>query len=88
MRTSKKINQGLVKLTKKNINDGRLGEKIKSISRSDKVLTKKELIKERRKIIPDDGIGGRYLYFWLWFPFVEPYNKLRNSTFGKNLWFS
>ena len=44
MPTSKKLNQGLVKLTKKNINDGRLGEKIKSINGSDKVLTKKELI--------------------------------------------
>ncbi len=41
MPTSKKLNQGLVKLTKKNINDGRLGEKIKSISGSDKVLTKR-----------------------------------------------
>ena len=52
MPTSKKINKGLVKLTKKNINDGRLGEKIKSISGSDKVLTKKELIEERRKKYP------------------------------------
>ena len=50
MPTSKKLNQGLVKLTKENINEGRLGEKIKSISGSDKVLTKNELIKERRNL--------------------------------------
>ena len=49
MPTSKKINQGLVKLTKKNINDGRLGEKIKSISGSDKVLTKKRINKRKKK---------------------------------------
>ena len=45
MPTSKKLNKGLVKLTRENINEGRLGEKIKSISGSDKVLTKNELIK-------------------------------------------
>ena len=44
MSTSKKLNQGIVKLTKENINDGHLGDKIKSISGSDKVLTKNELI--------------------------------------------
>ena len=67
MPTSKKINQGLVKLTKKNINDGRLSERIKSISGSDKVLTKKELTEERRKIIPDDGIGEDiYIFGYLY----------------------
>ena len=75
MPTSKKINQGLVKLTKKNINDGRLGKKIKSISGSDKVLTKKELIEERRKIIPDDGIGEDIYIFGygslLWNPTIN-----------------
>ena len=57
MSTTKKLNKGSVKLTKENISEGLLGDKIKSISGSDKVLTKNELIKERRKIIPDDGIG-------------------------------
>ena len=57
MSTTKKINDGSVKLTKENITQGRLGEKIKSISKSDKVLSQEELISERRKIIPDDGIG-------------------------------
>ena len=75
MTTTKKLNQGLVKLTKKNINEGRLGEKIKSISGSDKVLTKNELIKERRKIIPDDGIGEDIYIFGygslLWNPTIN-----------------
>ena len=39
MSTSKKLNQGIIKLTKENINDGHLGDKIKSISGSDKVLS-------------------------------------------------
>ena len=75
MTTTKKLNQGLVKLTKKNINEGRLGEKIKSISGSDKVLTKNELIKERRKIIPDNGIGEDIYIFGygslLWNPTIN-----------------
>ena len=75
MSTTKKLNQGLVKLTKENINEGRLGEKIKSISGSDKVLTKNELIKERRKIIPDDGIGEDIYIFGygslLWNPTIN-----------------
>ena len=44
MSTTKKLNQGLVTLTKENINEGRLGDKIKSISGGDKVLTEKELL--------------------------------------------
>ena len=39
MTTTKKINDGSVKLTKENITQGRLGEKIRSISGSDKVLS-------------------------------------------------
>ena len=35
MSTSKKLNQGIIKLTKENINDGHLGDKIKSISGSE-----------------------------------------------------
>ena len=86
MPTSKKINQGLVKLTKKNINDGRLGEKIKSISGSDKVLTKKELIKERRKIIPDDGIGEDIYIFGygslLWNPTINYESQNSAKVYG------
>ena len=43
MTTTKKINRGSVKLTRENITQGRLGEKIRSISGSDKVLSQKEL---------------------------------------------
>ena len=75
MSTTKKLNQGLVKLTTENINEGRLGDKIKSISGSDKVLTKNELIKERRKIIPDGGIGEDIYIFGygslLWNPTIN-----------------
>ena len=75
MSTSKKLNQGIIKLTKENINDGHLGDKIKSISGSDKVLTKNELIKERRKIIPDEGIGEDIYIFGygslLWNPTIN-----------------
>ena len=46
MTTTKKINHGSVKLTRENITQGRLGEKIRSISGSDKVLSQKELIYE------------------------------------------
>ena len=63
MSTSKKLNQGIIKLTKENINDGRLGEKIKSLSSSEKVLSKNELIKERRRIIPIIGYySSSFLY--------------------------
>ena len=44
MTTTKKINHGSVKLTRENITQGRLGEKIRSISGSDKVLSQDELI--------------------------------------------
>ena len=79
MPTSKKINQGLVKLTKENINDGRLGEKIKSISGSDKVLTKKELIKERRKIIPDEGIGEDMIPKNIDFDIIDGFTKVTDK---------
>ena len=75
MSTTKKLNKGSVKLTKENISEGRLGDKIKSISGSDKVLTKEELLKERRKIIPDGGIGKNIYIFGygslLWNPTIN-----------------
>jgi len=54
MATTKKINDGFIKLTKENISKGQLGDKIKSISGSDKVLTTEELLNVRRNIIPDE----------------------------------
>ena len=88
MSTTKKLNKGIVKLTKENINEGRLGNKIKSISGSDKVLTKNELIKERRKIIPDDGIGEDIYFFGYGPPFVvidyrsTRYQRLKNNNYN------
>jgi len=53
MSTTKKLNKGSIKLTKENINEGRLGDKIKSISGSDKVLTKevRQNLKKSRDIM-------------------------------------
>ena len=52
MKTTKKINDGRIKLTKNNINDGYIREFINKIEGSDKVLSDEELIKERNKILP------------------------------------
>ena len=86
MSTTKKINEGSVKLTRENITQGRLGEKIKSISGSDRVLTKDELITERRKIIPDTGIGEDiYIFAYgslLWNPTVEYEEQFLAKTYG------
>ena len=86
MSTTKKINDGSIKLTRENITQGRLGEKIKSISGSDKVLTNNELIIERRKIIPDNGIGEDiYIFAYgslLWNPTVEYEGQFLAKTYG------
>ncbi|MDC0093280.1 gamma-glutamylcyclotransferase [Alphaproteobacteria bacterium] len=86
MSTTKKINDGSIKLTRENITQGRLGEKIKSISGSDKVLTNDELIIERRKIIPDSGIGEDiYIFAYgslLWNPTVEYEGQFLAKIFG------
>ena len=86
MSTTKKINDGSIKLTRENITQGRLGEKIKSISGSDKVLTNEELIRERRKIIPDTGIGEDiYIFAYgslLWNPTVEYEGQFLAKTYG------
>ena len=50
MKITKKLNDGKIKLTKNNINDGYIREFISKIEGSDKVLTDKELIQERDKI--------------------------------------
>jgi len=62
MATTKKINDGFIKLTKDNISKGHLGDKIKSISGSDKVLTTDELLQARRKIIPDKGLVKTFIF--------------------------
>ena len=86
MTTTKKINHGSVKLTRENITQGRLGEKIRSISGSDKVLSQDELINERRKIIPDDGIGEDiYIFAYgslLWNPTVDYEEQFLAKVYG------
>ena len=86
MSTTKKINDGSVKLTRENITEGRLGEKIRSISGSDKVLSHEELISERRKIIPDDGIGEDiYIFAYgslLWNPTVDYEEQFLAKIYG------
>lgn len=86
MSTTKKINDGAIKLTRDNITQGRLGEKIRSISGSDKVLTMEELVNERRKIIPDKGIGNDLYVFaygsLLWNPTVEYEGQFLAKIYG------
>ena len=51
MKITKKLNDGKIKLTRNNISDGYIREYISKIEGSDKVLTYKELIEERDKIL-------------------------------------
>ena len=86
MATTKKINDGFIKLTKENISKGHLGDKIKSISRSDKVLTIEELLNARRNIIPDEGIGEDiYIFAYgslLWNPTVDYEEECLAKIYG------
>jgi len=86
MSTTKKINDGLVKLTRKNISQGYLGETIKNIPGSDRVLSDQDLVRERRKIIPDKGIGEDiYIFAYgslLWNPTVEYEKQFFAKIFG------
>ena len=86
MATTKKINDGFIKLTKENISKGQLGDKIKSISGSDKVLTTEELLNARRNIIPDEGIGEDiYIFAYgslLWNPTVDYEEECLAKIYG------
>ena len=86
MATTKKINDGFIKLTKENISKGHLGDKIKSISGSDKVLTTEELLNARRNIIPDEGIGEDiYIFAYgslLWNPTVDYEEECLAKIYG------
>ena len=86
MATTKKINDGFIKLTKENISKGHLGDKIKSISGSDKVLTIEELLNARRNIIPDEGIGEDiYIFAYgslLWNPTVDYEEECLAKIYG------
>ena len=86
MSTTKKINDGIVKLTRKNITQGHLGKTIENIPGSDKVLSDEDLVRERRKIIPDTGIGEDIYIFGygslLWNPTVEYEKQIIAKIFG------
>ena len=75
MKTTKKLNDGKIKLTKSNINDGYIREFINKIEGSDKVLSDEELIEERNKILPS-SILNQNLYVFaygslLWNPTID-----------------
>ena len=86
MSTTKKINDGLVKLTRENISKGQLGDTIRSIPGSDKVLSDNDLLSARRKIIPDIGIGQNiYIFAYgslLWNPTVDYEEQFIAKIFG------
>ena len=83
MKITKKLNDGKIKLTKNNINDGYIREFISKIEGSDKVLTDKELIEERDKILPE-SFRNKNLYVFaygslLWNPTID----FEKQVFGK-----
>ena len=86
MSTTKKINDGLVKLTRDNISKGQIRETIRSIPGSDKVLSDNDLLSARRKIIPDIGIGEDiYIFAYgslLWNPTVDYEEQFIAKIFG------
>ena len=83
MKTTKKLNDGKIKLTKKNIADGYIREFINKAQGGDKVLSDKELFQERNKIIPS-SIENVNLYVFaygslLWNPTID----FEEQVFGK-----
>ena len=75
MKITKKLNDGKIKLTKNNINDGCIREFISKIDGSDKVLTDEELIEERDKVLPP-SIRNKNLFVFaygslLWNPTID-----------------
>ncbi len=86
--TTKKMNSGRIKLTSKNISSGILRNEIKSFAKNSIVLSDKELLKLRRNIIPDHGIGKRiYIFAYgslLWNPTFKYLEEIPASIFGYN----
>ena len=72
MKLSKKLNSGKIKLTKKNINEGRIRDFINNSDGGDRVLSDNELIEERKKIFPSsENINNIYIFAYgslLWNP--------------------
>ena len=86
MKTTKRLNGGRIKLTKNNINDGYIREFINKIEGSDKVLSDKELIEERNKILPS-SIQNQNLYVFaygslLWNPTIDFEKQVLGKIYG------
>ena len=86
MKTTKKLNDGKIKLTKSNINDGYIREFINKIEGSDKVLSDEELIEERNKILPS-SIQNQNLYVFaygslLWNPTIDFEKQVLGKIYG------
>ena len=75
MKTTKKLNSGIVKLTQDNISSGLVRDKINFLLKDQKTFSDRELLLMRRKIIPDKGIGENiYIFAYgslLWNPTFE-----------------
>ncbi len=86
MKTTKKINTGIIKLTNENISKGLLREKIRNSLKHQIVFNDDELISMRRKIIPDQGIGERiYIFAYgslLWNPTFNYIEQLPARIYG------
>ncbi len=86
MKTTKKLNNGKIKLTKNNISDGYIREFINKIEGSDRVLSDKELIQERNKIL-SPTIQNKDLYVFaygslLWNPTIDFEKQLYGKIYG------
>lgn len=86
MKTTKKINNGRIKLTKKNINDGYIREYIDRMQGSDRVLSDEELIQERNKILPQSILKhDLYVFAYgslLWNPTINFEQQIIGKIFG------
>ena len=80
MKTTKKINSGIIKLTSENISKGLVRKKIDFLLKNQKTLDDDQLISIRRKIIPDVCIGEDIFVFaygsLLWNPTFRYVNQL------------
>ena len=86
MKTTKKINDGRIKLTKKNINNGYIRELINKMQENDKVLSDDERVQERNKIIPQSMLKkDLYVFAYgslLWNPTIDFEEQIIGKIFG------
>ena len=86
MKITKKLNDGKIKLTRKNINKGYVRELISKIEGNENVLSDKELIEERNKILPQ-SIRNKNIYVFaygslLWNPTIDFEKQVFGKIFG------